>query len=269
MVRFAQLERVPDLVVWPGCHENVEAIVALANELNVVVIPFGGGTSVSGALTCPSNETRMIVSLDMHEMNKIKWIDNENMLVCMEAGIVGQDLKRRLEAQGLTIGHEPDSLEFSSLGGWIATRASGMKKNTYGNIEDMLVRVKLVTAVGTVDRSVEVPRLSMGPDVQQLVLGPEGTLGVITEAVLCGSGCAAAHARGRAYRCGGRGRYTVTLTPAQPSRALNLRSCVYQRGGLEAQFFARRNEALQANDGAEVGGARRGLGAAQRAVSGR
>jgi alkyldihydroxyacetonephosphate synthase len=184
MVRFAQLERVPDLVVWPGCHEHVEAIVALANEHNVVVIPFGGGTSVSGALTCPSNETRMIVSLDMHEMNKIKWIDNENMLVCMEAGIVGQDLKRRLEAQGLTIGHEPDSLEFSSLGGWIATRASGMKKNTYGNIEDMLVRVKLVTAVGTVDRGVEVPRLSMGPDVQQLVLGSEGTLGVITEAVL-------------------------------------------------------------------------------------
>jgi alkyldihydroxyacetonephosphate synthase len=141
LVRFAQLERVPDLVVWPGCHEHVEQIVALANQHNVVVIPFGGGTSVSGALTCPSNETRMIVSLDMHEMNKIKWIDTANMLVCMEAGIVGQDVKRRLEAQGLTIGHEPDSLEFSSLGlclsacepawggGWVGVRARAVRVN--------------------------------------------------------------------------------------------------------------------------------------------
>ena len=139
---------------------------------------------MSGALSCPSNEARMIVSVDMHEMNAIKWLDEDNMLVCMEAGIVGQDLKRRLEAKGFTIGHEPDSLEFSSLGGWIATRASGMKKNTYGNIEDMLVRVKMVTAVGTIDRAVEVPRLSMGPDIQHLVLGSEGSLGVVTEAVL-------------------------------------------------------------------------------------
>ena len=68
--------------------------------------------------------------------------------------------------------------------GWIATRASGMKKNTYGNIEDMLVRVKMVTPLGTIDRAVEVPRLSMGPDIQQMVLGSEGSIGVITEAVL-------------------------------------------------------------------------------------
>jgi len=183
-VRFGSLERVPDLVVWPGSTQEVEAVVRLANEHNVVIIPFGGGTSVSGALQCPSNEHRMIVSMDMHRMNKIKWIDRENMLVCMEAGIIGQDVKRRLEAMGLTIGHEPDSLEFSSLGGWIATRASGMKRSVYGNIEDMLVRCTMVTSVGTIDRRVDVPRLSMGPDVQQLVLGSEGTLGVVTEAVL-------------------------------------------------------------------------------------
>jgi len=103
-VRFGELERVPDLVVWPGSHDHVEAVVKLASENNVVIIPFGGGTSVSGALSCPTNEKRMIVSLDMHEMNAIKWIDAENMLVCMEAGIVGQDLKRRLEASGYTIG---------------------------------------------------------------------------------------------------------------------------------------------------------------------
>jgi len=183
-MRFGKLERVPDMVVWPGSHEHVERLVRLANEHDVCIIPFGGGTSVSGALLCPAEEKRMIVSLDMHEMNQIKWIDTENGLVCMEAGIVGQDMKRRLEAEGFTIGHEPDSLEFSSLGGWIATRASGMKKSAYGNIEDMLVRVKMVTSIGTIDRKVEVPRLSMGPDIQHMVLGSEGTLGVVTEAVI-------------------------------------------------------------------------------------
>ena len=80
-LRYGKLTRVPDVVIWPGSHEHVEKIVSLANQFNVVIIPFGGGTSVSGALICPSEETRMIVSLDMHEMNSIKWIDMENMLV--------------------------------------------------------------------------------------------------------------------------------------------------------------------------------------------
>jgi alkyldihydroxyacetonephosphate synthase len=115
-LRFGKLRRIPDAVVWPSGHSEVEAIVKLANLHNVVLIPFGGGTSVSGALECPADEQRMIVSVDMHRMNKILWVDRENLLVCMEAGIVGQDIKRRLEKLGLTIGHEPDSIEFSSLG---------------------------------------------------------------------------------------------------------------------------------------------------------
>lgn len=115
-LRFGKLRRIPDAVVWPSCHAEVEAIVKLANLHNVVLIPFGGGTSVSGALECPAEERRMIVSVDMHRMNKILWVDKENLLVCMEAGMVGQDIKRRLEKLGLTIGHEPDSIEFSSLG---------------------------------------------------------------------------------------------------------------------------------------------------------
>mmetsp|Transcript_29670 Transcript_29670/g.69758 ORF Transcript_29670/g.69758 Transcript_29670/m.69758 type:complete len:216 (+) Transcript_29670:249-896(+) len=89
-VRFGQLPRTPDLVVWPGGHKHVEEIIQLAVQCNVCVIPFGGGTSVSGALECPTGERRMILSLDMHEMNSIKWIDLKNMVVCAEAGIVGQ-----------------------------------------------------------------------------------------------------------------------------------------------------------------------------------
>lgn len=90
----------------------------------------------------------------------------------------------QLQAKGLCVGHEPDSLEFSSLGGWVATRASGMKKNIYGNIEDILVRVRMVTPQGTVEKSCQVPRMSTGPDVHHMILGSEGTLGVVTDVSL-------------------------------------------------------------------------------------
>ena len=89
-----------------------------------------------------------------------------------------------MQEKGFTVGHEPDSLEFSSLGGWVATRASGMKKNIYGNIEDLLVRVKMVTPQGTVEKSCQVPRMSTGPDIHHFILGSEGTLGVVTEVTL-------------------------------------------------------------------------------------
>jgi alkyldihydroxyacetonephosphate synthase len=86
----------------------------------------------------PIEEKRMIVSVDMARMNAIKWVDKENGLACVQAGIVGVDLERDLKQYGVVSGHEPDSMEFSTLGGWISTRASGMKKNTYGNIEDIV-----------------------------------------------------------------------------------------------------------------------------------
>jgi alkyldihydroxyacetonephosphate synthase len=147
-LRYGKFERVPDAVIWPGKHEHVEAIVKAATAHNVVVIPYGGGTSVTAAVEPPEHETRMIVSIDMHEMNRIKWIDYESMMACIETGIIGKDLDAKLAKLGLCVGHEPDSSEFSSLGGWIATRASGMKKNTYGNIEDILINAKMVTPSG-------------------------------------------------------------------------------------------------------------------------
>ncbi len=183
-LRYGNFARIPDVVIWPGKHEHVEVIVKAATSHNVVVIPYGGGTSVSSAVEPPEHENRMIVSVDMHEMNRIKWIDYESMMACIESGIIGKDLDAKLAKLGLCVGHEPDSSEFSSLGGWIATRASGMKKNVYGNIEDILVNVKIVTPSGTLEKGCNVPRISCGPDVNQMVLGSEGTLGVITESVL-------------------------------------------------------------------------------------
>lgn len=95
------------------CHEDVVKIVKICAEYQAVCIPFGGGTSVSGAAWCPTTERRTIISLDTTQMNKILWIDKENLIACAQAGIIGQDLERTLRQQGLTSGHEPDSYEFS------------------------------------------------------------------------------------------------------------------------------------------------------------
>lgn len=172
------------MVVWPKCHSDVVKLVNSATKYNIALIPFGGGTTVSGSVTCPKNEKRCVVALDTSQMNKMLWLDRDNMVACFESGIIGQDLERTLKEFGLTVGHEPDSYEFSSLGGWVATRASGMKKNVYGNIEDLVVQVRMVTTKGVLERNCMAPRLSCGPDFNHVILGSEGTLGVITEVVL-------------------------------------------------------------------------------------
>lgn len=183
-LRTGKFKRIPDLVIWPTSHDDVVTVIRLANKHNVVIIPFGGGTSVSGAATCPQKERRPIAVLDTSQMNKMLWLDRENLVACFESGIIGQDLERELKEMNLTMGHEPDSYEFSTLGGWVATRASGMKKNIYGNIEDIVVRVKMVTSKGVLEKHVSAPRISCGPDFNHMILGSEGTLGVITEVLV-------------------------------------------------------------------------------------
>ncbi|RHY11465.1 hypothetical protein DYB36_003011 [Aphanomyces astaci] len=197
----AVFDRVPDAVIVATSHNLVEQIVAAAVQHNVVLIPYGGGTkyvranpsttpypctmssmmsSVSNALQCKPDERRMVVSLDMRGMSAIVSVDKENMLACVEAGITGLDLHGQLGARGVTLGHEPDSWEFSTVGGWVATKASGMKKNVYGNIEDLVVNMTMVTAAGTLTRSCNVPRVAMGPDTLHLAMGSEGLFGVVT-----------------------------------------------------------------------------------------
>ena len=184
ILREGRFKRIPDLVVWPINHSEVVKIVQLADKHNVVIIPFGGGTNVTEAVACPSWETRMIVSLDTSQMCRILWIDENNLTACIESGIIGQDLERKLVEKGYCVGHEPDSLEFSSLGGWVATRASGMKKNTYGNIEDLIIHFRTVTTRGVVEKSFRGPYISAGPDLHHFIMGSEGTLGVITDVIV-------------------------------------------------------------------------------------
>ena len=148
-LRYNKLGSYVDVVIYPRTQEHVEKIVTLANDYDVVIIPYGGGTNVTNALSVNGEEQRMVVSLDMTRMNKVLEINPENFTARVQAGIIGADLEKQLRAQGFVCGHEPDSVEFSSLGGWIATKASGMKKNKYGNIEDIVINFNLVTSVGT------------------------------------------------------------------------------------------------------------------------
>lgn len=184
LLREGKIERIADVVVWCTSHEECVKIVNIANEHNVVLIPVGGGTAVTSAISCPKNESRMIVALDTSQMNRMLWIDKENLVAYFEAGIVGQDLNKILKTEGYTMGHEPDSYEFSTLGGWVATRASGMKKNKYGNIEDIVIRVKMVTSKGVLERKISAPRVSSGPDFNNIVMGSEGCLGIVTEVLI-------------------------------------------------------------------------------------
>ncbi|OGQ04562.1 MAG: oxidase [Deltaproteobacteria bacterium RIFCSPLOWO2_12_FULL_44_12] len=183
-IKNGGLKRIPDVVVFPSKEEEVILLVEAALRHNVCLIPFGGGTCVTEALRCPENENRMIVSVDMKKMNKILWIDKVNHMACIEAGAVGRDIMEELKKQGFTMGHEPDSVEFSTLGGWIATNASGMKKNKYGNIEDLVLDMRAVTPAGKLTRTAVAPRESVGIDPKRLFFGSEGSLGIITSAVV-------------------------------------------------------------------------------------
>jgi alkyldihydroxyacetonephosphate synthase len=183
-IKYGDLERVPDLVVFPSQEDQVATLVEVALQHDVCLIPYGGGTNVTEALRCPVDEERTILSVDMRRMNRILWIDPTNQMARIEAGAVGRDIAEQLESFGFTMGHEPDSVELSTLGGWIATHASGMKKNRYGNIEDLILDVNAVTGQGKLSRSSVAPRESVGTDSRRSMLGSEGTLGIITSAVV-------------------------------------------------------------------------------------
>ncbi|MEX2181207.1 MAG: FAD-binding oxidoreductase [Gemmatimonadaceae bacterium] len=183
-VRNGGLSRVPDLVVYPESEEHVTTIVQLAARHDVSLVAFGGGTNVTDALRCAADEERMIVSVDTRRMNRILWIDTVNRTACIEAGAIGRHITDALAKHGFTMGHEPDSYEFSTLGGWIATHASGMKKNRYGNIEDLVLDVRIVTEAGIVSRTPVVPRESIGADPRRWIYGSEGQLGIVTQAVV-------------------------------------------------------------------------------------
>jgi len=181
--RRGDLGRLPDAVVRPASEEEVEAVMRAALDADAVLIPFGGGTSISGSLEAAASEQRPVISLDMAKLRRVLAIDAPSNLARIQAGAFGPDLEHQLNAQGWTLGHFPDSFTHSTLGGWIATRSSGMQSDRYGDIADIVRAVRVVTPQGVLATR-PVPHASTGPSVREMVLGSEGRLGVITEATV-------------------------------------------------------------------------------------
>ncbi|CAJ1990795.1 alkyldihydroxyacetonephosphate synthase / ADS1 [Leishmania donovani] len=182
-VRKGMVEHAPDCILLPNSHKDCAEIMGLAHKHNVVVIPFGGGTNVTGGVEAdPFERARMIVSVDMRRMNRMISIDRESRLATFETGVLGPDLDEQLFRHGFMLGHDPDSYMYSTLGGWIGARGSGAMSNQYGDIEDMVVAVKVATPTGII----ETPTTSRtcGVDLNGLFIGSEGAFGIITEATI-------------------------------------------------------------------------------------
>lgn len=169
----------PSCVVRPRSVEQVAQLLAWADRARVPVVPFGGGSGV-----CRAIEPDGQVVMDTRGLDAIVDIDYNSRLATVQAGVGGADLQRELAGQGLTLGHEPQSVAISTVGGWIATRACGQLSARYGGIEDLVVGLEAVLPRGRVVRSKVTPRRSTGPDVAALLIGSEGAFGVITEATL-------------------------------------------------------------------------------------
>jgi alkyldihydroxyacetonephosphate synthase len=181
--RAGELGRLPDVVVRPGDEDAVAAVLRAAVDADAVVIPFGGGTNIAGSLEVPADETRTVVSVYLGRMDRVLGVDGTARLARVQAGVLGPRLEEQLNARGWTLGHFPDSFTHSTLGGWIATRSSGMQSDKYGDIADLTRAVRVVTPAGILATR-PVPHTSTGPSVREMVLGSEGRLGIISEATV-------------------------------------------------------------------------------------
>lgn len=183
LVRSGIVRHPPDCVLFPQSHEDVEKIMQAAVAHNVGLVAFGGGTNIVGAVEVKDQTGRMVASVDLRRMNRLVKLDKDSNLAVMEAGMFGPQIERELGAMGYSLGHQPDSFEFCTLGGWIATRSAGTQSNVYGKIEDMVVSLRMVTPKGTIETKL-VPACSSGPDINRLIVGSEGILGIITQATM-------------------------------------------------------------------------------------
>ena len=173
------VDTFPDGVAFPESTEQVRELLAYARENNLVVIPYGGGTSVVGHIN-PVKSSRPILTIDMGKMSSLLSIDTESQLATFGAGTPGPVVEETLKEHGYTLGHFPQSWELSTLGGWVASRSSGQQSLHYGRIENMFAGGIIETMNGTMTIPT-IPASSAGPDIREMILGSEGRIGIITE----------------------------------------------------------------------------------------
>jgi alkyldihydroxyacetonephosphate synthase len=175
--RAGQPGEGPGAIAWPESVEQVAAIVRFARSARVPVVPYGAGSGVCGAVL-PSSGSLVV---DLKRLARIRSIDRRGPFVDVEAGHMGIDLEKALEREGFTAGHFPSSILCSTVGGWVAARGAGQCSGYYGKIEDITAGLELVTGEG---RVVRLQRRTSDVDLISLVVGSEGTMGIVTSAVL-------------------------------------------------------------------------------------
>ncbi len=178
--RAGELSDAPDAVVRPGSHDDVAAVLAWAVEHYVAVVPFGGGTCVTGGLAARRDGFAGLVSLDLVRMKRLLAVDHESMTAVLQPGLRGPEAEALLTEEGLVLGHYPQSFEFATIGGFAATRSSGQSSAGYGRFDALVVGLRIATPRGEL-RLGSAPANAAGPDLRQLFLGSEGAFGVITE----------------------------------------------------------------------------------------
>jgi len=177
--RTGDLSDAPDAVVRPGGHDDVAAVLAWAVAHRVALVPFGGGTSVTGGLAARRDGFAGLVSLDLIRMKRLLAVDHTSMTATLEPGLRGPEAEALLAAEGLTLGHFPQSFQYATIGGFAATRSSGQSSAGYGRFDSLVVGLRVATPRGEISLG-SAPANAAGPDLRQLFLGSEGAFGVIT-----------------------------------------------------------------------------------------
>jgi alkyldihydroxyacetonephosphate synthase len=180
-LRHGRVTRFTDAVAYPNDRVQVAELIALARSKGWAVVPYGGGSSVLGHLT-PAKELPTL-TIDLGRMDRLMDLNEHSHTARLEAGVAGPQVEELLNARGYTLGHFPQSFEYSTVGGWVATRSVGQQSYRYGRVDEMLIGCDLETPAGPWNLPA-IPASAAGPDIRQLVLGSEGRLGVITSAVL-------------------------------------------------------------------------------------
>ena len=182
-LRAGDLSVAPDAVLYPRGEAEVLSALSFASENGIAVVPYGGGTSVVGGVSAANGPFRSVVTLDLSGMDRVGEIDTVSETATAEAGIYGAALEKLLHAKGVTLGHFPQSFEFSTLGGWIAHRGAGQQSHRYGKAEDWLLAARVATPKGILTTKA-FPASAAGPRLTDLIVGSEGAFGIVTEATV-------------------------------------------------------------------------------------
>lgn len=181
--RSGQCEQAPDVVVAPSSHASVRDVLEVCADAAVAVVPFGGGTSVVGGVAPMRGAFPAVISLDLHRLDALCAIDERSLIAVFEPGVRGPAAEALLARRGLTLGHFPQSFQYGSLGGFAATRSVGQASTGYGRFDELVVGLRCAAPAGDVSLAA-VPASAAGPSVRELIVGSEGTLGVITQLAL-------------------------------------------------------------------------------------